>query len=61
MKKSKKSPLLKKLKRHNNITKDYELTKSKHLERLATKMLDEQDKIEKLRDKKINDDFLDLF
>lgn len=61
MKKSKKSPLLKKLKRHNSITKDYELTKSKHLERLATKMLDEQDKIEKLRGKKINDDFLNLF
>tara|TARA_R110000772_G_scaffold100357_1_gene200673 strand:- start:555 stop:731 length:177 start_codon:yes stop_codon:yes gene_type:complete len=57
----KKTPLLKKRKRHDNITKDYELTKSKHLERLATKMLDEQDKIEKLRGKKIKDDFLDLF
>ena len=57
----KKTPLLKKRKRHDSITKDYELTKSKHPERLATKMLDEQDKIEKLRGKKIKDDFLDLF
>tara|TARA_R110000796_G_scaffold93892_1_gene198509 strand:- start:1546 stop:1722 length:177 start_codon:yes stop_codon:yes gene_type:complete len=57
----KKTPLLKKNKRHRNITNDFESTKQKHLERLATKMLDKQDKIEKLRDKKIDKGFLDLF
>lgn len=61
MKKPKRTPLLKKRKRHDNITKDYDSTKQKHLEKLATKMLEKQDKIEKLKEKKINKDFLDLF
>jgi hypothetical protein len=61
MKKAKKAPLLRKRKRHDNITQNYDKTKEKHLERLATKMLDKQDEIEKLRDKKINKGFLDLF
>ena len=42
MKKAKKAPLLRKRKRHDNITKNYDKTKEKHLERLATKMLDKQ-------------------
>lgn len=61
MKKSKNNPLSKKKKRHDNITKDYKSTKEKHLERLATKMLSENDKMEKLKEKKIDDGFLDLF
>lgn len=61
MKKAKKAPLLRKRKRHDSITKNYDKTKEKHLERLATKMLDKQDEMEKLRDKKINKGFLDLF
>jgi hypothetical protein len=35
----KRIPLLKK-KKHNKIVNDYDQTKSKHLERLADKMLD---------------------
>ena len=61
MKKPRKAPLLRKKKRHDNITKDYDSTKQKHLEKLASKMLDEQEKMEKLKNKKINKDFLDLF
>ena len=61
MKKARRAPLLRKKKRHDSITKDYDSTKQKHLERLASKMLDEQEKMEKLKDKKINKDFLDLF
>ena len=61
MKKAKKAPLLRKRKRHDSITKNYDKTKEKHLERLATEMLDQQDEMEKLRDKKINKGFLDLF
>ena len=35
--------------------------KQKHLEKLATKMLDEQDKLNQLKSKNINTDFLNLF
>jgi hypothetical protein len=61
MKKARRAPLLRKKKRHDSITKDYEKTKSKHLEKLANKMLEDQEKISKLRDKKIDNKFLDLF
>jgi hypothetical protein len=61
MKKPLNPSLSKKSKRHNNIVNDFEITKQKHLERLATKMLDKQDKIEKLRGKKVDKGFLDLF
>ena len=40
---------------------DFDNQKQKHLEKLATKMLDEQEKLNKLKDKKLNTDFLDLF
>jgi hypothetical protein len=33
----------------------------KHLEKLAKKMLDNDEKFNRLREKRINDDFLDLF
>ena len=61
MRKARKAPLLRKKKRHDAITKDFNKTKEKHLEKLATKMLEKQDELSKLREKKINDDFLDLF
>lgn len=61
MKKARRAPLLRKKKRHDSITKDFNKTKEKHLEKLATKMLEKQDELSKLREKKINDDFLDLF
>tara|TARA_B110000503_G_scaffold67970_1_gene106307 strand:- start:407 stop:595 length:189 start_codon:yes stop_codon:yes gene_type:complete len=61
--KPKKVHLLKKNKnkKHNKIVNDYEIQKNKHLEKLATKTLDEQEKFSKLKEKNINTDFLDLF
>jgi hypothetical protein len=61
MKKARRAPLLRKKKRHDAITKDFDKTKEKHLEKLATKMLEKQEENNKLREKKINNDFLDLF
>ena len=56
----KRIPLLKK-KKHNKIVNDYYQTKSKHLERLADKMLEDQDRLDKLREKNSDGKFLDLF
>ena len=61
MRKPRRAPLLRKKKRHDAITKDFDKTKEKHLEKLATKMLEKQEELSKLKEKKINDDFLDLF
>jgi hypothetical protein len=61
MRKARRAPLLRKKKRHDAITKDFDKTKEKHLEKLATKMLEKQEENDKLREKKINNDFLDLF
>jgi hypothetical protein len=59
----KRVPLLKKgkNKKHDKIVNDFDSQKQKHLEKLATKMLDDQDKINKLKEKNINTDFLKLF
>jgi len=59
----KRIPLLKKKKhrKHNKLVNDYENQKNKHLEKLATKTLDKQEKFSKLREKKIDKGFLDLF
>lgn len=59
----KRVPLLRKKKKskHEKLVNDYENQKNKHLEKLATKELDRQEKLSKLQDKKINDDFLKLF
>lgn len=51
----------KKDKRVEEIRKSFDKTKSKHLERMATKMLERDEKIQKLKDKKIKGKFLDLF
>lgn len=48
-------------KKHNRIVKDYEKQKQKQLEKLATQMLANDEKIQKLRGKNINPDVLDLF
>ena len=48
-------------KKHNKIVKDYDKQKSKHLEKLATKLLDTNSKFRILQDKKINGDFLKNF
>jgi hypothetical protein len=49
------------MKKNKDIIDNYDLIKSKHLERLATKMLANDDKMNKLKEKDINTNFLDLF
>jgi hypothetical protein len=48
-------------KKHNKIVKDFDEQKYKHLEKLATKMLKDDDRNEKLKTKEINPKFLNLF
>ena len=48
-------------KKHDKIVNYYQKTKSKHLEKLATEMLKNQDKLDKLKNKKSNGKFLNLF
>jgi len=60
MNKKRKIPLLKK-KKHDKIVKDFDKTKQNHLEKLATKMLKKDEVFQKLKEKKINNKFLDLF
>jgi len=61
--KKKRVPLLKKgkNKKHDKIVNDFDNQKQKHLEKLATKMLEDQDRINKLKDKEIKTDFFKLF
>jgi len=48
-------------KKHDKIVNDFDKTKQTHLERLATKMLKKDEMFSKLKEKKINKNFLDLF
>jgi hypothetical protein len=48
-------------KKHSRLVRDYDKQKEKHLEKLATKMLDNDEKLSKLKGKNINTNFLDLF
>lgn len=48
-------------KKHDKIVKDYERQKSEHLDKLATKMLKNDEKMQKLREKKINPNLFNLF
>jgi hypothetical protein len=48
-------------KKHSRIVKDYDKQKEKHLEKLATKMLENDEKLSKLKGKNISTNFLDLF
>ena len=61
--KKKRVPLLKKAKnkKHDKIVNDFEAQKNKHLEKLATKTLEEQEKLSRLKEKNINTDFFKLF
>lgn len=52
---------IKRNKKHDKLVNDYDNQKNKHLERLAKKMLDNDEKFRKLREKGIDDSFLDLF
>jgi hypothetical protein len=48
-------------KKHDKVVNDYQKTKSKHLDKLATKMLEDEEKFRKLGEKKSKGKFLDLF
>ncbi len=48
-------------KKHNRIVKDYDNQKSKHLEKLTNKMLDNDEKMNKLKSKPIKGNFLKNF
>ena len=48
-------------KKHNKIVNDYEKQKEKHLEKLATKILKNDEKSEKLKSKQIKGNFLKNF
>ena len=48
-------------KQHEKLVKDYDRQKSEHLDKLATKMLKNDEKMQKLKDKKISTNFLKLF
>lgn len=52
---------MKKNKKHQEIVSDYENIKSKHLEKLATKMLEDDKKNKLLRKKLIKKQFLKNF
>jgi len=47
--------------KHDKLVNDYDKQKEKHLERLASKMLKNEDKTNKLKNKTIKGDFLDKF
>ena len=53
-------PLLKK-KKHEKIVNDFDRQKSKHVEKLATQMLKKDEQFQKLKEKKIDTNFLKLF
>jgi hypothetical protein len=48
-------------KKHNQIVKDYDNQKSKHLEKLTDKMLKNDEKANQLKSKPIKGDFLKNF
>jgi|TARA_Y100001972_G_C7607505_1_gene304479 hypothetical protein len=48
-------------KKHNKIVNDYDKQKEKHLEKLATKILKNDEKSEKLKSKQIKGNFLKNF
>jgi|TARA_Y100000385_G_C12822783_1_gene521091 hypothetical protein len=50
-----------KKKKHTKIMKDYKKAKSNHLEKLANKMLKDDERNELLKTKKIKGDFLTKF
>jgi hypothetical protein len=59
----KRVPLLKKgkHKKHDAIVNDFEAQKEKHLEKLASKQIDEMEKFSRLKEKNIKTDFFKLF
>ena len=52
---------MKRKKKHQKLVDDYDTQKSKLLEMLATKSLENDDKMRKFKSKQIKGDYLDLF
>jgi hypothetical protein len=50
-----------KSKKHTKIVRDYDKQKEKHLEKIATKMLENDERNSKLKGKEIDPKFLNLF
>ena len=50
-----------KKRKHQKLIDDYETQKSKHIEKLSTKMLENDEKMRRFKEKNISDKFLDLF
>jgi len=48
-------------KKHSKIVKDYDKQKERHLEKLASKMLKGDEKLQQLKGKNIDPKFLNLF
>ena len=48
-------------KKHDKLLRDYENQKAKHLEKLASQILKNDEKMQKLKEKNINKDFLKHF
>lgn len=48
-------------KNHDKIVKNYEKQKSKHLEKLASQLIKNADKTDKLKEKIINPNILKIF
>jgi len=48
-------------KKHISVLNDYKQSKSKHLDKLATRILKDDEKKEKLKSYKLKGDFLKLF
>ncbi len=59
----KRIPLLKKgkNKKHDSIVNDFDIQKQKHLEKLATKLVDIDQKNQKLKEKNISNKFWNYF
>ena len=47
--------------KHKDIIKDYKKVKSKHLDKLANRILKDDKKKEELKKYKLNNKFLDIF
>ena len=48
-------------KKHKRIVKDFDKQKSNHLEKLANKILKDEERRDNLRSKNVNGDFWDKF
>jgi len=59
--KKRKDPLDQKKRKHDKLVNDYANQKNKHLEKMADKMLENDEKFRKFGEKKSNGKFLDLF